>query len=796
MSINPLFTAKKRDFSMLYSAHRVNAISSPAVHQSLHSSCSDRGAYPPSKRYRSASGTESEAMEDVFADGEDFTADDLEEIDIIASQAYTQDCGAATSHTDPIQGNRPPSTFLQPQRPAPPKRGRDISNSRTNNETSVLEVLQSQHEELKQQLKGLQDDIIVKNGEIKVLRDGLHQTESRLEQQRIAYSLSEKEKTQIQCEKEKELMKKIQSLQSQLQFKDAEMIELKTKLQSGERRTLVPQVSPKKRPSVTVKLESCPSPQPGKASFPTKESFRANNSFKPHVPVSPLQVHLPVKTETEALNTAVKQARVFSSSYCKHSMDRQVGSVLLSTLMQQSEPLGLPGLYYLLSSNLSGPAVSSVQQAQSTNSAGTSSSNVMSPSQCEALKDYQKMAISGLNSIALGEEGTEKRGSQCPTGPVHLNKMCRLPGALQILPLVEYHISAYYQALQTMEKSEVGTSDQSMSSSSTDSSSMASAKDTVSRLTEPALASLRTLYNLVFYSLDVVETLLQKRGVGKTPSEPERESSTVTNIEMDSDEQMLHPLFKTIVLLLAPSVTCKKETIREQVLHVLVKLAENASIEQLTRFQGLLSSHVLLQCLCPNASLDVALKTVALLSLLADDERLVRLLCSCSENCLLLSLYTYIISRLDKRASGKGWLQLDHEVVRFLNKLITQGWSPPSARSGATCLCSREVVKALVLTLHQEWLSVRRLTVLLPTPNQNKSVLFLREALMVLHSLYQKDKSFSEHCLEVFHQYDQAVPGVRAFFRKFNTLNENEEFALDELCPPEVETEDESMDCT
>ncbi|CAJ0931554.1 unnamed protein product [Ranitomeya imitator] len=166
------------------------------------------------------------------------------------------------------------------------------------------------------------------------------------------------------------------------------------------------------------------------------------------------------------------------------------------------------------------------------------------------------------------------------------------------------------------------------------------------------------------------------------------------------------------------------------------------------------------------------------------------------ENCLLLALYTYVISRPDKQVSDKHWLLLEHEVVRFLNKLITQGWSSPSNRSGVACLCNREVVKVLVRTLHQEWLNVRRLTVLLPSPNQNKSVLFLREAIMVLHSLYQKDKSFSEHCLEVFHQYDQAVPGVRALFRKFNTMNENEEFALDELCPPEVETEDENMDCT
>ncbi|XP_066452370.1 ATR-interacting protein isoform X3 [Eleutherodactylus coqui] len=590
MSINLLLAAKKRDLSALYPVNRFNDSSHPAVYQCVHSSCCDQGKYPPSKRYCSVNITESKAMEDSFADGEEFTAEDLEEIDIIASQAYTQDPGTPNSRTNHVQSNvmlNNRQTFLQPQRPAPPKRGRDtlsatnpvFIDSCSDDDNSATDVLRAQHEDLKQKLKVLQDEIILRNGEIKVLRDVLRQTESSLEQQRIAHAVLEKEKTQMQCEKNKETLKKIQSLQSELEFKDAEMIELKTKLQSCEQRTVLTQISPKKSCSVTVKLESCPSPQPGKLSFPTKESFRANTSFKAHVPVSPLHMHLSVKSDTEALNATVKQATVFSTSYCKQSMNRQ-GSVLLSTLMQQSEPLGTPGLYHLLSSNLGGLPVSSIQRDQS------------------------------------------------------------------------------------------------------------------------------------------------------------------------------------------------------------------------NKFQGLLNSPVLLQCLSPDASPSVVLKTVHLLALLADDEKLASLLCSCSENCLLLALYTYIISRPDKQASEKLWLQLEHEVVRFLNKLITYGWSSPSVSSEATCLCNREVVKALVLALHHEWLSVRRLTILLPTPNHNKSVLFLKEAVMVLHSLYQKDKSFSEHCLEVFHQYDQAVPGVRALFRKFNTLNENEEFALDELCPPEVETEHENMDCT
>lgn len=53
-------------------------------------------AYPPSKRHR-GSRNEDPAGTDAFGDDEDFTQDDLEEIDIIASQAITRDAQATSS---------------------------------------------------------------------------------------------------------------------------------------------------------------------------------------------------------------------------------------------------------------------------------------------------------------------------------------------------------------------------------------------------------------------------------------------------------------------------------------------------------------------------------------------------------------------------------------------------------------------------------------------------------------------------------------------------------------------------
>lgn len=58
-------------------------------------------------------------------------------------------------------------------------------------------------------MKAMEEEVLIKNGEIKILRDSLHQTESILEEQRRSHFLLEQEKTQALSEKEKEFSKKV-----------------------------------------------------------------------------------------------------------------------------------------------------------------------------------------------------------------------------------------------------------------------------------------------------------------------------------------------------------------------------------------------------------------------------------------------------------------------------------------------------------------------------------------------------------------------------------------------------------
>ncbi|XP_022262475.1 ATR-interacting protein isoform X3 [Canis lupus familiaris] len=535
--------------------------------------------HPPSKRARGFPAAAVPDPEDPFGAHGDFTADDLEELDTLASQALSQ-CQAAARDTSNV--HKVPR--LDGMSKTPAGKNRELVPVKDNFE---LEVLQTQYKELKEKMKAMEEEVLIKNGEIKILRDSLHQTESILEEQRRSHFLLEQEKTQALGDKEKEFSKKLQSLQSELQFKDAEMNELRTKLQSSERANKlaapsIPHASPRKSPSVAIKPEAS-SPQFGKPSFPTKESFSANMSL-PH----------PFQTEP-GYKCIVGREVVENKS---HSMggdpvkQEESQKSLIDSWMQRSNTQGSILINLLLKQPL-------------------------------------------IPGSSLGLCHLLSSCSEAPTG-----------------------------------------------------------------------------------------TLLQPLGFG--------------------------------------------------------------------RFQCVF--RVLPQCLSPESPLPSVLLTVELLSLLVDHEKLAPQLCSHSEGCLLLLLYMYITSRPDKVASETQWLQLEQEAVWLLAKLGVQ--SPSSPVTGSNCQCNVEVVRALTVMLHRQWLTVRRAGGSPRTDCQRRTVRCLRDTVLLLHGLSQKDKLFTVHCVEVLHQYDQVMPGVSMLIRGLPDVADCEEAALDDLCAAETDTDDPEMDCS
>ncbi|XP_057561903.1 ATR-interacting protein isoform X5 [Hippopotamus amphibius kiboko] len=665
-------------------------------------------------------------------------------------------------------------------------------------------------------MKAMEEEVLIKNGEIKILRDSLHQTESILEEQRRSHFLLEQEKTQALSDKEKEFSKKLQSLQSELQFKDAEMNELRTKFQSSERTNKlaapsISHVSPRKSPSVVIKPEAC-SPLFGKPSFPTKESFSANTSLPHPCQTEPGYKSLMGKEVSENTTHSlggdpIKQEQPQKSlvdSWMQRSNTQ--GSILINLLLKQPLiPGSSLGLCHLLSSCSEAPT-STLSQLPGLGSTLTGISSLRTTGSCDgsfplmALKEAQNLALTGLNLVARNEDSCDRDPAE---GGRRAFPLCQLPGAVHLLPLVQFFISLHCQALQDLAaaKRSGAPTDSPTHPSRVSSGVEASPEDSLCNLEGFSVASLSILQHLVCHSGAVVCLLLSGAGTDSAAREGDQRlvhghgRMDVTSAPAGlADDQGQHPLLKMLLQLLSFSsaATCHLQaSVLSQCLKVLVKLAENASFDFLPRFQCVF--RVLPQCLRPETPLPSVLLTVELLSLLVDHENLAPQLCSHSEGCLLLLLYMYITSRPDRAASETQWLQLEQEAVWLLAKLGVQ--SPSSPVTGSTCQCNVEVVRALTVVLHRQWLTVRRAGAPPRTDQRKRTVRCLRDTVLLLHSLSQKDKLFTVHCVEVLHQYDQVMPGVSMLIRGLPDVTDCEEAALDDLCAAETDVDDPEMDC-
>ncbi|XP_053157872.1 ATR-interacting protein isoform X2 [Hemicordylus capensis] len=771
-------------------------------------------------------------MEDPFGDDGDFTVDDLEEIDVIASQALTQDVSLKTcvvqaerkaGPSSPLNSGTKTSDHVKqwnlPLTTARTSSGRlgSCTDETSSKDKFRFETLQAQYEEAKKKLKEMNDEILIKNGEIKVLRDSMQQMESNVDEQRKSYILLEKERAQTLSEKEKEFARKLQSLQSELQFRDAEMNELRMRLLNCEKlKPVTPSVSnisPKKSRPHIIEIEGLTQ---NDKKYPTKESF--GSDIPPKASCSRTQL----LGQTPLINKDSKMPEL-ESELVKQEMScvyaQRQGSILINALMKQPIVAGSSlGLCSLLSSSDQAWPGPVLQPSSFSTGSTRSLSNRTTDSQEEdtLLRIAQKRALTGLNLIAIDEGSLEDSSEENKRSISHL-KCYKIPGAVHFLPLLEHHISSYYQALQLMMKiGNASSGNQSACSSRTSSNATSSADDLLSTLEEFALASLGILYYLVFYSWDVVYTLLSlpvkphcdlgdtellEKDKAVVCDKQYRANQQEPNPELDvsNDDQNQHPLFKKLLqlLTLCTATGCQRQNIMNQCLRVLVKLAEKPSVDLLISFQHLLNSQTqtLLRCLSSEAPFFAVHLTVKLLTSLAEHQELAAQFCSCSETCLLLAVYMYITSRPDKSASEMLWLQVEQETVHFLTKCMQCGHLS-ALLVGTNCQCNSEVVKALIIMLHRQWLTVRRVERNLFDARGKRVVQFLRDTVLLLHSLSQKDKLFHEHCLEVLHQYDDVMPGVRAILKKVPNLKAYEELAVDELYPLEPEVDDQQMECS
>ncbi|XP_041946026.1 ATR-interacting protein [Alosa sapidissima] len=769
--------------------------------------------YPPSKRLKEY---HHDAGPDPFSDDEDFTQDDFNEIDVLASQAITGNIQSMVGKTpDPVSGSEGHSkpegrrTFALSSHPGP-SRGVDTSKFRSSNGRNVISghgqsaareeshyiKLEAQHASLVGKLKEVEEEILMKNGEIRVLRDSLRVANQEKEQQRLALYHQEREKAQAQSEKEKELSKKIQSLQSELHFKEAEINKMKNKLQHSERGgkltgTPSAKSSPKMN-SVAVLQPDRDHNSPGSSLFITKETFTAQ------LPVRPSPLKSCVADGGKQTRDSLQKETPIDIFPAQHL---QQGSVLLNLLLQHPldpSSLGLCHLLCISPDSLSGllsqhSYICSGSLCSSNGSSASSTDARVLPRFHAHFSHLQSLAMSGLSSLALGY----------PTHPGdHLVSPRSCPGAVHLLPLLEHHISLFCQTLETMDssvKNPLRGISLSGSSVSTLSSNMG---ETLDSQEDIALASLKAIRLIVSQSDEAVQTLLSQPSQEVTLEMEEIEQSSAGPINQQpgtskesgvserqrEDQKVLQPpLFKRLVQLADPTYSCnttQKQALVIGSLATLSLLAQRADETQLQRFDCLLASQTLAQCLSLDSTYNIIFPSVRLLTILVSSDDIAEKLCSHLYACPFLKIFQHATSRPDKTTTDDHWFKLQIEVIRFLSRLFTQRATLWTTFIEKSCQCNSEVVRTLVVLLHRQWLSMHSAEWHLGQRGnwEGPGVILLREALMLLYWLLQNDSNFSDHCLDVLHMYEKMIPAIRDTFRTIPNLTESEELALDEIC--------------
>ncbi|XP_048038645.1 ATR-interacting protein isoform X5 [Megalobrama amblycephala] len=655
-------------------------------------------------------------------------------------------------------------------------------HSSKDGEDLYYKQLEEQQADLKKKLKEVEEEILMKNGEIRVLRDSLKLANQEKEQQRQTQLALEKEKAHAQSEREKELSRKVQSLQSELHFKEAEMNEMRGKLQSAERGG--------KQPGTPARniIHS-----PASRAFMTKENFSAELSKK----TSPIKKgHLFEDGKpAQSKRLLTEEPQLDRTLRYDH---QQEGCVLLNLLLQQPLDPSTLGLCHLLSiSPAALPNILSQHGYVSPESLATSSSSstefrwIHRPQ--ARFHQLQSLAMSALTALTL------QPPTSVPRNPDAALQTC--PAAVHFLPLLTFHISTYCQSLESVESSAKASLHGSSLSGSSDSSLASSLEDSLSSQEEFALAAMKALYHIVCYSSEALEMVLCLQDGEICLNRPQCSKNLLSvSLHLAVEPQTQLPLLRRLLQLADPAfITAagQREALVSTSLKTLSMLAKRAQENQLLRLQVVMSSQVLSKCLTLETSYRIVHLSVRFLSFIIYNEEMATKLCSHEYPCPFLKIFQYVTSRLDKSASEDMWSHFDLEVIRLLTKLFTQKAETWTAFCESSCQCINEVVRTVVVVLHRQWLKTkgRGSQTLANRTWASPGLQVLREALMLLHWLLLKDSSFSEHCLDVLHMYDQVIPAIRDTFRLVPDLSESEELALEEICRSETEyVEDMDME--
>ncbi|XP_031589095.1 ATR-interacting protein [Oreochromis aureus] len=783
---------------------------------------------PPTKRLRGLNKdvVTAVAFDDPFGDDEEFTQEVLDEIDDIASQAITSasegvEPGTGSKPNEPARGSSWPSSFGQnkPVNKTTSNHSREnaFSLNSSNRENAGIPsreplgnrqqqfgsdredsygLLEAQHAELKRKLKEVEEEIVLKSGEIRVLRDSLKAAQQEKEAQRQNQILLDTQRQKEYNDREKELNRKVQSLQSELQFKEAEINEMKTKLHTSDKNKTASPL-PRNSPKI-LNHGSSSSSSPIGNGFITKEMFGAQVSSR----TTPVKTHLKARRDAERGASSSKSSDVsrpdpFLSVRPSHLQHR--GGILLGLLLQQPLSPSSLGLAHLLSMSLTDIHFTSSRLSagfllNSDAAAGVSGGGAPRA----ALNPVQSLAVTGLNMLSQ---------SQPASAASSKNRSC--PGAVLLLSLLDLHLSQLCQSLDSLRSSSASSSGLDSSAANTlPAGRTAAASAGLGRLEEArlcgfnvedvGLAALRLLCLLLVHSDEVVEAVLSK----------ESQSRAIDHKADGVDLCSQNTLLQSLLRLCDPwpgGSSPQREAISLNAMKTLCVLIERTPDKHVDRLECVMP--LVCTCVSVDSRFQTVSQCVSILTSMSDHEALAKQLCSQHDPCVFLKLFQFIRTRPDNHTAHTNWIQLDLQVVRLLSRLMTQRSESWATNQRSSCQCYTELVQTAVIVFHRQWLDLRGSqeqtdSTGLASPLQpccssslpwwhSLAASLLRECVLLLHWLLLHHGSFSESCRPLLHMYDQVIPAVRDTLRKIPDLTESEELALDEICRSEGDEADD-----
>uniref|UniRef100_H3CD54 ATR interacting protein n=1 Tax=Tetraodon nigroviridis TaxID=99883 RepID=H3CD54_TETNG len=699
---------------------------------------------PPFKRQKRLNDDVPRAVtsEDPFGDDEDFTQDDLDEIDVIASQAFPQGAPAGLGaklassgpyltrtswwslgeETSALRANSRHATINRPQ----------SIRSDLKDAHSLLEV---QHAELKRKLKEVEEEIMLKNGEIRLLRDSLKGAQQEKEAQRQAQMLLDVQRHKEQSHKEKELHKKVLALQTELQFKEAEINDLKSRLHTSDR----------KKTAALLPGHS------GASSSPLANGFITKEIFDTHIPSRAAPRRTRGSGDRGSLSSKPEKEPPdpFMSKRAAAPQPQGKGGVLLGLLLQQPLTPSSLGLSHLLSMSLT----SSSLPTGCPRPEGAGSRDTHTPS----LTQVQSLARNGLNMGHFHSAGRTCLPVDMSAVPTCLCVSSACLGALLFLPLVDFQLSECLESLRPASAAAL---------TSVAPREQPQRQQPGFSVEDVALAALRLLHLLVSHSHEVI---------------------TAKNTPFPlwpSQKSQLNALLPSLLRLceggLGGSVGSHVEKLGLSALKTLCVLIQRAPHSHSKSWRPVL------QVTAAALSSDSRVRTVSayvhMLVSLSDLPKLSQQLCLQHEQCVFLKLFQFIRARPDEQATQPDWVELDLQVVRLLSRMMMHGSEVRLSRQ-QQCQCHSEMVQTMVLVFHRQWLSLCAAGAAASVPWWlSPAASLLREALLLLHWLLLHHCSFSESCRPLLHLYDQVIPAVQDLLRGIPGRSESEEVALEEIC--------------